>query len=446
MKTYLTIIFLGVATMGFGQFNLNFYQMQGATPQNTNYNPAVFPKAKSFVSLPGISGIDLSVNNSFGMMDVLTETGDSTLIDINRFLLNQKEGAYFNAMANITDLMVGFRTGENGFVTLFVNERIDATYFYPLKLVSFIWNGNADYVGKNYNIDDISYDFSHYREMGVGYGRSFELFGFNTNLGVRLKLLNGMLHGSIKDNLNMSIYTNEDDYSVEVKMQSGLSRTAGLDALDQEDFAYFGFNGNTGFGIDLGGQMDLTDRITVGISAIDLGFIKWKDYSETASFDGTSFSISGSSFDNMDQLADAIADSIESLAIDTVAASFTTTLNSKLYLSGSYRLTENGYAHATLANYFTQGKMKSAFGVGYTQNLGNWLAASATFSAASQQGVDMGLGLMLRGGFFQTYVSVDHLFGTMNIPEARGLNMKFGINFLFGNPSKVKVKSTSSED
>ena len=122
MKSILTILFVSIATVSFGQFNLNFYQMQGATPQNMNYNPAIFPKAKAFVSLPGMSGIDISVNNSFGVSDIFTETGDSTLIDINRFLSNQKEGAYLNTSMNITDLMFGFRTGENGFVSFFVNE------------------------------------------------------------------------------------------------------------------------------------------------------------------------------------------------------------------------------------------------------------------------------------------------------------------------------------
>ncbi|MBR09867.1 MAG: hypothetical protein CMP48_19545 [Rickettsiales bacterium] len=440
MKSILTILFVSIATVSFGQFNLNFYQMQGATPQNMNYNPAIFPKAKAFVSLPGMSGIDISVNNSFGVSDIFTETGDSTLIDINRFLSNQKEGAYLNTNMNITDLMFGFRTGENGFVSFFVNERVDATIFYPFKLVDFLWQGNAEYLGEEYLIDDITYDFTHYREIGVGYGRTFNLFGFNVDLGARLKLLNGTLHGSIKDNLGMSIYTDDNDYSMTVTMQNGLSRSAGFQALEDEDFGYLGFNKNTGFGIDLGGQLELTDKITVGISAVDLGFITWSEYAETASFNGASFEISGSTFDNMDQLADALLDSIESLSIDTVAGKFTTTLNSKLFLNGSYKVTRGGYATAIISNYFTQGKMKSAFGIGYTQELGKWLTASATFSAASQYGADMGLGLMLRGGFFQIYTSVDHLFGTINVPEASGLNAKIGVNFLFGDPDKVKSK------
>ncbi len=438
MKAFITSVLLLIVTLGYGQFNLNFYQMQGATPQNMNYNPAIFPKAKVFVCLPGLSGVDLSVNNSFGVLDLFTPTGDSSLVDINRFLSNRKKKAYLNTSMSITDLMVGFRMGENGFGSFFVNERLDATGFYPNGLLDFLWEGNGAYLGQDYTIDDISFDATWYREIGIGYGRSFNILGFNVDLGARLKLLNGIIHSSIKKNLEMSIYTSEEDYAMTVTIQNGLSRGAGFDALDEEDYGYLGFNSNIGFGIDLGGQLELTDRITVGLSAVDLGFINWSEYSETGSFDGTSFDISGTTFDDIDQLGEAVIDSLEALDVDTVANSFTTSLNSKIFLNGSYRLTENGYATAILSNYFTQGKMKSAFGIGYTQELGKWLAASATFSAASQYGADMGLGLMLRGGFFQTFISVDHIFGTINVPEATGANVKFGFNLLFGGGPEKK--------
>ena len=89
----------------------------------------------------------------------------------------------------------------------------------------------------------------------------------------------------------------------------------------------------------------------------------------------------------------------------------------------------------TLSNYFTQGRVRSALGIGYTQNFGHWFTASVTGSVAPQSGADMGLGLMLRGGFFQFYANVDNIFGTLDVLEASSVNVKFGINFLFGRPS-----------
>ncbi len=330
--------------------------------------------------------------------------------------------------------MTGFRTGDNGFVTLFVNARVDATAFYPIQLMNFLWEGNRNYIGEEYQIDNISYDMSAYHEIGIGYGRDINILGRKTSIGMRAKYLTGLIHSSLEDNINMSILTNED-YSIDIALNSGKARSAGLNRLEEEDTDYFTFNDNTGFGIDLGIQMELTDRISIGLAANDMGFINWSEDSETALFNGTGFSIKGTSFDNVDELGTIVMDSIDALKIDTVATEFRTSLNTRLFLSGSYRVTEQGFAQMTLSNYFTQGRVRSALGIGYTQNFGHWFTASVTGSVAPQSGADMGLGLMLRGGFFQFYANVDNIFGTLDVLEASSVNVKFGINFLFGRPS-----------
>ncbi len=266
----------------FSQSNIGFFHLKNATPQNNNYNAAAFPEARVFVSLPAISGIDLSVNNSFGLSDILTTTGDSTLIDIDRFLTNQKDKSYLNAAVGLTDFMFGMRIDDRSFFTLFVNERIDGTVFYPVKLMNFLWQGNGAYIGQNYVVDDISYDFTHYREWGLGYGRTFNILGFNTNVGVRLKYLTGVFHSSIKNNLSMSILTREEDYSLEVGLDEGMVRSAGMEMIEDVtgDVGYFIFNQNGGFGMDLGAQVDLTEKITVGMAINDMGFITWKEHTE----------------------------------------------------------------------------------------------------------------------------------------------------------------------
>jgi len=434
MRILIYIILFSIANISYSQFNLSFYQMGAATPQHNNYNASAFPKAKFFLSFPGISGFDLSVNNSFSLSDVFTETGDSTLIDVNRFLAEQQDGAYINTLFSQTLFMTGFRTGDNGFVTLFVNARVDATAFYPIQLMNFLWEGNRNYIGEEYQIDNISYDMSAYHEIGIGYGRDINILGRKTSIGMRAKYLTGLIHSSLEDNINMSILTNED-YSIDIALNSGKARSAGLNRLEEEDTDYFTFNDNTGFGIDLGIQMELTDRISIGLAANDMGFINWSEDSETALFNGTGFSIKGTSFDNVDELGTIVMDSIDALKIDTVATEFRTSLNTRLFLSGSYRVTEQGFAQMTLSNYFTQGRVRSALGIGYTQNFGHWFTASVTGSVAPQSGADMGLGLMLRGGFFQFYANVDNIFGTLDVLEASSVNVKFGINFLFGRPS-----------
>lgn len=440
MKRFIfTIIVAAVSMQGLqAQFNLSFYQMQDATPQNNNNNPAVFPRCRAFVSLPIISGMGFSVNNSFNSNDIFTETGDSVLIDIDKFLDSQDEGAYLNTNLAWTDLMFGFRTGDNGFVTVFANDRVDVTLRYPLQWLKFAWKGNAEFVGEEFRVDDITYTATWYREMGIGYGRTFSILGKDTDLGLRLKYLNGIAHGSIEDHAEMSLLTRDEDYSVLLTLEKGVTRTAGVEPFRNEDYQYYRFNRNGGFGVDLGAQMQLTDKMQVGFSAVDLGFINWKDNAEIAKFDGASFELEGRSFDDVSDLAVAFIDSLKALDIDTVEASFRTNLHPKIFLSGSYEVTNGGYAQATLSNYIVQGTMRSALGIGYVQKVGNWLSTSVTLSASSQAGFDVGGGLMIRGAIFQFYVTADNILNTINLPEARGAYLTAGLNFIFGRPVKAE--------
>ncbi len=457
MKKFLYITLFAIANLSFGQYDLSFYQMGNATPQHNNYNAAVFPKGKAFFSLPVISGVNTSVSLGFGMNDILTKTGDSTLVDIDKFLAEQTEGTFMNYSFNPTIFMMGFRVGEKGFLTAFANERMDFTMFYPLKMIQFAWNGNAEYVGENYVIDDFKYNFTAYHEYGIGYGHTFNIAGMNTTFGVRAKYLVGWAHAGIEEDVSMNIYTadatSENPYMMEVTLNSGKMVQAGFNQLEslQDDGAaidYFINNQNTGFGLDFGVDMDVTDRISAGLAINDLGFIDWKDDSESVSFNGTSFTIEGSAFDDLDKLGETVQDSIDNLEIDTAAAEFRTSLNSKVFLSGSYRVTDQGYAMLTVSNFFNQGEMNSALGVGYRQDFGNWFTFSLTGSYSKQFGPDFGAGLMLRGGFFQLYTNVDNIMNTIDIPNAQGFNIKFGINFVFGKhgiPDKI-IKNPDDVD
>ncbi len=443
MKKIIYIALIVFSGQVFSQSNLGFYHMGRALPQGANYNPAYFPDARVYVSLPGISGVDFSMNNSFGIADVLTETGDSTLIDIDKFLGTQQENkSFFNADLRITNLMIGFRVGEKNHFSLFVNERIDATVFYPIDLMNFVWQGNAAYIGQNFVADKMGYSSTHFREWGIGYGRQFEVLGRETSVGVRLKYLNGMLHSST-ENFGVSIFTDEADYSLTASFNDALIRNAGLSYLEDnsEDFAsYFIHNSNSGFAADFGARMQFTDKLGLGAAVNDLGFINWKEQAEYVSFSGTSFHYTGVDLDDTESFGEAITDSLESIKTETTEASFTTNLNARTYFSADYQLSKGSYAQATVANYLSQGRIKTSAGLGITQHVGKWFMVSATTSYVPQQGVDLGLGMMFRLSSFQLYFAADNLVNSMNVPEASAANIKVGLNLLFGRTEKKDKK------
>ena len=73
-------------------------------------------------------------------------------------------------------------------------------------------------------------------------------------------------------------------------------------------------------------------------------------------------------------------DSLDNIEIDSIPTRFNTSLNARAYFSADYEVTNGGYAQATVSNYFTQGAIRTAIGLGYLQNVGKWFSASTTFS------------------------------------------------------------------
>ncbi|CAM9964195.1 unnamed protein product, partial [Chrysoparadoxa australica] len=155
---------------------------------------------------------------------------------------------------------------------------------------------------------------------------------------------------------------------------------------------------------------------------------------------GASFSYTGIDLDDTYSFGDAIADSLENIQTDTLDATFSTKLNARTYFTADYQLSKNGYAQATVANFISQGRLKTSVGLGYSHHVGRWFTASATTSYVPQQGVDLGLGMMFRLSSFQFYVSADNLFNSLNVPQASAANVKVGLNLLFGRAEK-KVKT-----
>lgn len=433
IATFITI----TAYSGFGQSNLSFFHMQNSIPQVSNYNASYFPNSKVYVSLPALSGIDFTVNNAFGINDIFTETGDSTLVDINRFLGSRKKSTFLNVGLGITDLMVGVRLGDHSHFSFFINERMNATFNYPIDLMNFLWQGNRAYIGENFVADDFSYKMTMYREWGVGYARKFLIANRQTNIGVRLKYLTGLFHSSAKD-LALSIHTSEEDYSITTSFNEARILSAGISQFDSDEDVnpmYFIHNGNQGFGVDIGAQMQFNRKLRLGAAINDLGFISWKDNAEEINLSESSFRFEGINLDNTDELGQAIQDSLDNIEIDSIPTRFNTSLNARAYFSADYEVTNGGYAQATVSNYFTQGAIRTAIGLGYLQNVGKWFSASTTFSMVPQQGVDIGMGLMFKLSVVQLYVVADNLLNTINIPNAKAVNLKFGLNFLIGKYS-----------
>ncbi len=125
---------------------------------------------------------------------------------------------------------------------------------------------------------------------------------------------------------------------------------------------------------------------------------------------------------------------------DTTAESFRSSLNTSVYMGAKYQVTKGGYASATLANRSSLGRLRTAVGLGYTQEVGRVLAVSTTLSKTPQQPINVGGGMNLRFGGLNIHVVADHLIGILDVTKIQKVNVNVGLNFLIGDPRKVKIE------
>src|SRR5450759_5769820 len=186
-------------------------------PQNHLLNPALRPSNKVYIGLPGMSGINLNINNNFvNFNDVFIkgQPKDSIISflhpDYNpdKFLAKIKDKNSLEQETTVQLLGVGFSVGNDGYVFLDINERIQGNIVLPGDLFRLALKGNEGFAGKKIDLSSLRGDIKYYHEFGVGFSRNFT---DKLRIGIKGKLLFGIAAASI-DNKSLGITVN-DDYS-----------------------------------------------------------------------------------------------------------------------------------------------------------------------------------------------------------------------------------------
>ncbi|MEA3317275.1 MAG: DUF5723 family protein, partial [Bacteroidota bacterium] len=202
---------------------------------------------------------------------------------------------------------------------------------------------------------------------------------------------------------------------------------------------------NPGFAIDLGATYKPIDKVQVSMSIIDLGYIKWSDGLTNLDLDGE-FNFTGidlsSELDEDDDSdpMELLTDSIEnSFTLSDTQESYTTPLGAKIYIGGSYYLTPKVNFSLLTKFRFYEKKLYKALTVSANTRPIRGLSTSISYSIMNGNYTNLGFGLVLRPGPFQIYIISDNaasaaLWGH----KATSLNLRFGMNFAFGNRKKIK--------
>jgi hypothetical protein len=471
--TYVLTLFLAIVLPDASAQNSQvMYYMN--LPQNHLLNPALRPSNSFYFGIPVLGGVNVNINNNFvNLSDIFIPGKADSIIsflhpdyNVDDFLKKLKKRNFLAPEVNIQLFGLGFNAGEDLYIFLDVNERVDANIVVPGDLLKLAFKGNQDFLGKTIDLSTLDAELKYYREFGLGFSKNF---GNNLRIGAKAKILFGIASFSL-DNRSLGLTVNNDfTHTINADLSANFSGpvTIHMDANNRPDkisidesiiksTGFFLNSSNMGLGIDFGAVYKISDKIQVSASIIDLGYIKWK--SDITNLKAESqFLFSGFNIKDVvdgtktfDDLANEMLDSLKnSITITDTNTPFKTFLPTGISIGGSFNLTKS-IALGILSHSVIAGKQfRQAVTMSANVNLGNAFSTSLCYTAENHRYDNLGAGLAFRTGIVQFYLIADKIpvywnkiiTDNSSIPlPARWntINLRLGLNLVIGNKIKKK--------
>ncbi len=476
MKKTIVIVLLTMSFLGrvSAQISNTMYFMD-RLPQSTLINPAQTPECKFYMGgllvpftgqmMPSIElGINLPVDYNDVIFHGEGEYADSLITplhptaNIDDFLNKLRKVNYISTDVQLSLLTFGFRTGEKGFFTFDLSERMFGNVGLPKSLFEFAAKGND--VVRNADFRGLGVNTMYYHQLAFGYKQQVSK---TFALGLRAKFLIGVANvntASSKLVLTTAQKTNyinvESQYIVNTNLplevtlnEEGFVEDVEFTNFDEESTGsilkkYALMTGNYGGAIDFGFSKDINSSITAFGSVEDLGYISWRqNASKFALYDEDSMKFEGveiNSF-NIDDITDDI--NLDSIVenfkeINYEKRAYKTYLPTKVYAGVRYRVAKRINLGALARFEFLPHKINPS--VTLTANFKPFKFTAATLSYSYIDGNfdNIGLGFTVHPGFIQWFFVSDNLIGAILFPaNTRSLSLRVGCNMVFGSVQKV---------
>lgn len=424
--------------------------------QSGQTNPAFMNDQKVVIALPSVYA--RFYHSGFTFEDAFRENGDELSFNLDNAITALEDKNDLNVNLNIDVLGVALRFDDIQ-VGLSWSVKGNAYTQYTRETLDLFWNGNADYVGRTANINP-EFQFTAYNEIGLSGAYNWQdKFTF----GTKIKYLTGISDTSTDGDNTLSLTTSDDVYQISYDSdfsfrRAGFSQAADFAELTENDFSLYNLNdltgGNNGFGIDLGVTANLIDRLTLSVAVTDLGRISWKNetyeynskgiytYEGLDLFDYVSSDTLDSDrlADDFEQVLDTIAEILDIRS--TASDGYTTSLNTKAYLSGSYEvlddLTIGALIYIENANKSTQ----PGFALSARKKFGKWFTLGASYAFRSQRFDNLGLNAVAHLGPVQIYAVSDNIAPLFKPLDSKNYNFRVGLNLAFGRISDTKSQTS----
>jgi hypothetical protein len=463
LNRYLLLLFgsiLGPAS--FAQTESTLYFMNSLS-QVVDVNPAIMPRYKISVGLPLISSFGaIYSNNGFSYNDFTTKVNGVMTADLSKWTSSLADKNYVT-MSMQTDLLrVGVRIHPKTYFMFSSTLKGYNRAMIPKGLATLAVDGTAPLVG--------SFSNTAPQEEGILYYETAAGLSFQVNdrltIGGRLKYIKGL--ANITTESSSLVVQVADAYQITATGSADI-RTSGIYNLGQSGYKvgdHFGdYLKNSGWGVDLGATFQVMDRLTLGASLVDIGYVKWMNntYQYTLDPAKAKYTFQGVDINqlvnNNTSYINAQGDSIQAKfkMKETPMGAYTTMLPAKMYLSGKFDINDNLSVGALFFSESFRGRYASGLTASLNKNFGKVLSTSVSYTVSNRSYNNLGLGISLNLSPFQFYIVGDNLLrAPVSLVASQNLNsyinssqlltIRTGLNIVFGwDKGLVKVKGVEDD-
>lgn len=430
-------------------------------PQSLLVNPAADMPQDFHAGIPLLSQFYLHGGSSgVSAYDIFQESSTDINQHITTAINNMDFRDFFTVNQQLEILSAGWRNKKGDYLSAGLYQELDVLAYFPEDLAVLAWEGNRNYIGRSFDLGQLSVSSEVLMVYHVGISRQFNK---NLRVGARAKLYSNIAHVSSTANRG-SFLTTENPGTLNI-YQHIISnadievRTSGIDAISEagspgrEVAKRAMLGGNLGLGVDLGISYDWNRNWTFDASILDLGFVYHsndvKRYTAAGDYvlDGVEFIFPPLSDGQrtLDYYRNLTDDLDASIPRDTISNGYIQLRPTKINAALSYGFGTFGEGEECNCLNKESTRFRERLGLQffsvirprrphmalsafYYRRLTGFLSAKVAYTVDEYSASNLGGGFAADIGPVNFYFTVDNILRYGNVARAKNVSLQVGLN------------------
>jgi hypothetical protein len=443
----IAFLLVSIHTVRAQQSNTLFFMH--SVPQSNFMNPAVQAECRWFIGLPVISSVHVNLANNGFTVNQILESQDEGVYTFNADnLVNKLARTNYLSSEVYTHLLAIGHKRKDYYFTLSIRERDDFIAFYPRDLFAFAYRGNTQFEGEWISLDGTGGQFNHFREYALGVSKKVDDY---RTYGIRGKLLFGKLNLNTRRS-TIGLYTQENTFDLIFLNDININGSLPV-SLEIDDRGYYTITDqyyttisdiilnrrNIGIAFDAGFISEFDEKITFSGSILDVGAIFYRSNLTNYNVEGEFFYDGplGDTIETESYFNDIINTFTESSIISR--NSYIYFLQPRILIGATYRMNDRINFGGLITGKIYRQKVQSGLMLSANTRFARYFAASLSWSYLHRSFNNLGAGLAVGRMPIQFYIISDNFLGMIWPQSTKNLNLRFGMNIIFGCYRKEKI-------